>query len=62
MYARGNPDAGDILMCRIRELREAFGAECAAMLRRSRVLAVPVAPVDPRVLKREAFERGEHLK
>lgn len=63
-YDQGNPDAGDILMCRIKELREAFGPDCLVMLRRSRLPAVLPAPAPTahQLEQREAFERGEHLK
>jgi hypothetical protein len=61
-YAIGNPDAADVIMCRIKELREAFGEECLAWLRRSRPAAAPVGPTRRQIEQREAFERGEHLK
>lgn len=64
MYARGNPDAGDMLMCRITELRKAFGEDCLVMLRRARMSGIPDEPAgdDPRLVQKRAFERGEHLK
>jgi hypothetical protein len=61
MYDRGNPDAGDAIMCRVRELREAFGADCLAMLARSRP-AVPAQPTERQLRMREEFERGEYRK
>lgn len=61
MYDRGNPDAGDVIMCRVKELREAFGDDCLTMLRRSRTPAVS-GPTSHQLEQREAFERGEHLK
>lgn len=66
MYARNNPDAGDVIMCRIKELREAFGADCLAWLRRSRVIVIqapqPVLPTVHQLEERTKFERGDHLK
>lgn len=67
MYDRGNPDAGDVIMCRITELRQAFGAECLDWLRRSRLPAVEPevvihGPTAHQTESREAFERGDHLK
>lgn len=61
MYARGNPDAGDVLMCRIKELREAFGSDCLEILRRARPVA-PAAMTLHQHEQKEAFERGDHLK
>lgn len=63
-YDTANPDAGDVIMCRIKELREAFGADCLVMLRRSRLLAPSPgpAPTAHQLEEKRAFERGEHLK
>jgi hypothetical protein len=53
LYATGRVVAGDRLMCRIRALREALGAECLALMQ-----TIRVSGPDPRLLKKQAFEAG----
>lgn len=40
-------------MCKIRALQDALGEDCLALVHQ-----ITVVRMDPRVLKREAFERG----
>jgi hypothetical protein len=54
LYDRGQDFAGDRLMCRIGSVAEALGEDCLALVHEIRV-----SRPDPRVLKREEFNRTQ---